>query len=60
MGKYQKWTVTFLTLTSASMLFGQACKMSFTYAPLFGFFFGFAFSILALIMAVKASAERKF
>jgi len=59
MGKYQKWTVAFCLLSAASIMFGQAGKTSFTYAPLLGFFSGVAFTILAFIMAIKAYAERK-
>jgi len=41
------------------MMFGQAGKTTFTYAPLVGFFSGFAFIIFAFFTALKAYAVRK-
>ncbi len=54
MSRYQKWTVTFLILTSVSLIFGQAAKTTFTYAPLAGWGTGLIFLILSAVMAVKA------
>ncbi|MGI5880965.1 MAG: hypothetical protein ACOX6L_10290 [Syntrophomonadaceae bacterium] len=54
MSKYQKWTVIFCLLMSASLIFGQAAKTVFTFAPLTGWVLGAIFCILAIITAIKA------
>ncbi|WP_160328950.1 hypothetical protein [Syntrophomonas wolfei] len=54
MSKYQKWTVLFCLLMSASLIFGQTAKTVFTFAPLTGWILGAIFCILAIITAIKA------
>jgi hypothetical protein len=58
LSKYQKWTVCFCLLMSASLIFGQVAKTVFTYAPLTGWLLGIIFCTLAAIMALKAYETR--
>jgi len=58
LSKYQKLTVVFLLLCTASLMLGQIGKTTFTDAPLFGWILGFAFSIFATFTAIKANAVK--
>ncbi|MEQ8200502.1 MAG: hypothetical protein ABRQ24_03650 [Syntrophomonadaceae bacterium] len=58
MSKYQKWTVLFCLLFSASLIFGQLAKTVFAYAPSIGWILSAIFYILAVISATKAYSER--
>ncbi len=58
MSKYQKRTVLFCLLMSASLIVSQVAKTVFTYAPLTGWILGAIFYILAIIAAIKAYSQR--
>lgn len=58
LSRYQKWTVCFCLLTASAISAAQAFKETIYYAPLIGWASGLLFSILALVMAIKAYNQR--
>jgi hypothetical protein len=54
LSKYQKWTVIFCLLMSASIVLGQVAKTIFAYAALTGWFLSALFCVLAIVHSIKA------